>query len=139
MPRLLVDPALETIPDFESNNYVQMRQLLATAENVTQEQAIVILTGTWTRDIDAKKIAWAQQLEADALAQEAEDTAQRLARELELEAERAELLKKRPKMRDFVIGKKISNSIAPRPSTFALNKLENFEYVELWYFSPDGC
>ncbi|KAG0692844.1 hypothetical protein DFH29DRAFT_817049, partial [Suillus ampliporus] len=25
------------------------------------------------------------------------------------------------------------------PSQFAIHKLKSFEYVKLWYFSPDGC
>jgi hypothetical protein len=80
-----------------------------------------------------------QQLEDDMHIQNELEIAQRLAWEQEAEAERAELIKKHPKMRDFAVSKKISDSIALRLSTFALNKLENYEYVELWYFSPDGC
>lgn len=26
-----------------------------------------------------------------------------------------------------------------RPSAYALNKLELFDYIELWYFSTEGC
>ena len=29
--------------------------------------------------------------------------------------------------------------IAPCPSPFAINKLKSFEYVELSYFTPEGC
>jgi len=27
----------------------------------------------------------------------------------------------------------------PRPSAYVLNKLRNFEWVELFYFTPEGC
>ncbi|KAF8512612.1 hypothetical protein BU17DRAFT_53962, partial [Hysterangium stoloniferum] len=33
----------------------------------------------------------------------------------------------------------VDDFITPRPSTCTLNKLEAFEYVERWYFTPEGC
>jgi hypothetical protein len=128
------------MPTFATSDfYAHIRTTLATADNITEAAVVVILSDAWTRNNEANKTAWTQQLEDDAHAQEAAEDAERLAREQEAEAERAEVIKKRPKMRDFAVGKKISDSIAPRPSTFALNKLENYEYVELWYFCPEGC
>ena len=48
--------------------------------------------------------------------------------------------KKKPKLQPgFDKNKIVSNFITPRPAAFALNKLENFEFVELWYFTDEGC
>lgn len=33
----------------------------------------------------------------------------------------------------------VGDTLAPRPSQYATQKLNNFKYIELWYFSPDGC
>ncbi|KAG1720963.1 hypothetical protein EDB19DRAFT_1646766, partial [Suillus lakei] len=33
----------------------------------------------------------------------------------------------------------VGDSISPHPYQYAMQRLNNFEYVELWYFSPDGC
>ncbi|KAG2029019.1 hypothetical protein BDR03DRAFT_821871, partial [Suillus americanus] len=33
----------------------------------------------------------------------------------------------------------VGNYLTPRPAQYAIQKLTNFEYVELWYFSPEGC
>ncbi|KAF8814160.1 hypothetical protein BYT27DRAFT_7082828, partial [Phlegmacium glaucopus] len=55
------------------------------------------------------------------------------------EVERKELEKKKPKINDFDenwIGDEV---IMPRPSPFAINKLKNFDYVELSSFTPEGC
>ncbi|KAJ7587665.1 hypothetical protein C8J56DRAFT_786447, partial [Mycena floridula] len=26
-----------------------------------------------------------------------------------------------------------------RPSSYAIDKLEKYGYIELWYFTPEGC
>jgi hypothetical protein len=33
----------------------------------------------------------------------------------------------------------VGSHISPRPSPYAISKLEQFEYVELWYFTQEGC
>lgn len=50
-----------------------------------------------------------------------------------------ETLNKKPKMNDFDKNVMVSDFIAPRPWTYALRRLEKFDYVELWYFSQEGC
>jgi hypothetical protein len=56
-----------------------------------------------------------------------------------VEKERLDAKKKKPKMNGFSATTTISDAIAPRPSQYAIQKLDNFEYIELWYFSPKGC
>ena len=33
----------------------------------------------------------------------------------------------------------VGNYIAPRPVQYALRHIEDFEYIELWYLTPEGC
>ena len=42
-------------------------------------------------------------------------------------------------MKDFDDATTVGNYIAPRPAQYALRRIEEFEYVELWYFTPEGC
>lgn len=47
--------------------------------------------------------------------------------------------RKRPKIPDFDEGRMVSDHILPRPSQFAIGKLKSFNFVELWYFTDEGC
>ena len=42
-------------------------------------------------------------------------------------------------MSNFNENTMVGNFISPTPSTYALCWLETFEYVELWYFTQEGC
>jgi hypothetical protein len=42
-------------------------------------------------------------------------------------------------MNGFNATASVGDSITPHPSQYAIQKLNNFEYVEIWYFSPEGC
>lgn len=53
--------------------------------------------------------------------------------------ERAKGEKKKLKMKDFDVDTTMGNYIAPRPAQYALKRVEDFEYVKLWYFTPEGC
>ncbi|OJA17918.1 hypothetical protein AZE42_12011 [Rhizopogon vesiculosus] len=47
--------------------------------------------------------------------------------------------KKKPKMNGFSDKLSVGDFIALRPAQYALQKINNFESVELWYFSQEGC
>lgn len=55
------------------------------------------------------------------------------------EREHKETEKKKPKINDFNENEPPPSVIVPRPSRYALQKISNFEFVELWYFSREGC
>ena len=57
----------------------------------------------------------------------------------EEERERQEAEKKKLKMKDFNDNSAVADFIILQPTTYALNKLEAFKYVELWYFTQEGC
>jgi ATP/maltotriose-dependent transcriptional regulator MalT len=115
---------------------------------MTVEQAVQALNLSWNLNHDARIQAWDQQVAQDAVALEAQRQQQQQEAEaqaaqelLEQEAERAEAKKKKPKMRDFDEAATIGSFIAsgPRPAQYALCWIEEFEYVELWYLTPEGC
>ena len=145
MPRINQDPNVAEPPDFDSQEFRDNCAPLATAER-TVEDIINGLKATWTLVNDAKKVAWQLQVKAD---QEAENDALRALQEIEQaaaleqqrleEAERREKEKKKPKIKDFTADKPVGNVVTLRPSSYALTKLRDFEYIELHYFSTEGC
>ncbi|KIK90574.1 hypothetical protein PAXRUDRAFT_151585 [Paxillus rubicundulus Ve08.2h10] len=100
----------------------------------------------WTAEHDQRVTAWNERQHMEALlAEEAEEVCvaqEQAAQHLidnEAEREHAELEKKKPKMNNFNDETEVGNVIIPRPSQYAILKLKNFEFVELWYLSPEGC
>src|SRR5271156_2424146 len=94
---------------------------------------------------DARILAWNQQVADDAAA------AQQLVPEPQVpadpvpqaqpmpEEDRDDVEKKKPKMRDFDDATTVGNYIPPRPAQYALRRIEDFDYVELWYLTTEGC
>ena len=78
-------------------------------------------------------------MEAQRQQQQQEAEAQAAQELLEQEAERAEAEKKKPKMKDFDEAATVGSFIGPRPAQYALRRLEEFEYVKLWYLTSEGC
>ena len=143
--RILHDPHLEVVPDHAGPHYDALRNAL-TNNGMTPEEAIQALNDSWNLNHDARVQAWDLQVAEDEAALEAqrqvlqqEAEAQAVQEQLLQEAEKAEAEKKKPKMKDFDDAITISNFIAPRPAQYALRRIEEFEYVELWYFMPEGC
>lgn len=143
--RIHRDPRLEVLPNHAGPHYDNIRRLLI-GTGLTLEQAIQNLNDSWTQSREEQTQAWDRQV---AMENNAAEEAQRLLQEQEqvrlqqeqqnLENERLEAEKKKPKMNGFKAGTMISNYVAPRPSQYALKRLENFEYLELWYLTQEGC
>ena len=142
--RIIHDPHLELIPDHAGPHYNALREALV-QNGMTPEQAIQALDDSWTQNHAARIQAWDQQVENDAaaaaaLAQQGQQQEQQAPLEPPLQGEeRAEGEKKKPKMKDFDKATTVGNYIAPRPAQYALRRVEDFDYVELWYFTPEGC
>src|SRR5271156_3516503 len=94
---------------------------------------------------DARILAWNQQVADDAAAaqqqvpqqQMLEDPVPQAQPTPEADGDDAE--KKKPKMKDFDDATTVGNYIPPRPAQYALRRIEDFEYVELWYLTTEGC
>ncbi|KAF8813061.1 hypothetical protein BYT27DRAFT_7251289 [Phlegmacium glaucopus] len=146
MPPIVQDPNLEPIPNFNGPAYQPIIDLMVQAQQVTPLQAIEQLEAAHNTDQQARIEIWNEQVRQQ---QELEEQQIQLRREEEertreeeervAEAERKELEKKKPKINDFDENRTGDEVIMPRPSAFAINKLKNFDYVELSYFTPEGC
>jgi hypothetical protein len=146
MPRIVSDPNLQICPDFDSDDFLGIRESIAEAANITPDQAALNLAASWSAQNNTKIAAWVAQLEADELLEDAAALAAaqaEAAAQAQLEKEAADELreaeKKKPKMHTFDVTKSIGTNITQRPSAYALERLRKFEYVELWYFTPEGC
>jgi hypothetical protein len=135
--RILHDPHLEVMPDHAGPHYNVLRDALV-QNGMTVDLAIQALNDSWTQNHDARALAWDQQVADDALAAQMAAQAQQNAPQEPQDppqpAEGVEGEKKKLKMKDFDDALSVGNYIAPRPSQYALRRLEDFEYVELWYF-----
>lgn len=47
--------------------------------------------------------------------------------------------KKKPTFVDFDLDTPIDNQVPHTPSEYAVGRMEDIEYVELWYFTTEGC
>ncbi|KAJ7658629.1 hypothetical protein DFH06DRAFT_1407036 [Mycena polygramma] len=146
MSRLVIDPSLEVSPDFSSSTYQLIRTAITTADQIDEAAAIAKLSDAWNTDRDARQIAWDAQVQddadraAEAAAERAEEeAAAKEAAEAEAEAERKEAAKKKPKLPAFDAALTAPNFLQPRPSTFAKNKVAALDYIDLWYFTVEGC
>ncbi|KAF8893431.1 hypothetical protein BD779DRAFT_1467783 [Infundibulicybe gibba] len=145
MPRIN-DPTANKCPDFLSGPFLAIRTTVSAAQGITPEQVAITLSDAWEADQAIQVTAWDAQCQADReieneAHQAAEDEAQRLAQQEEREeaAEKRAKDKKKPKLAPYRDNVTIADEVEDRPSQFALHKLKAFEYVELWYFSSEGC
>src|SRR5277367_1993062 len=142
--RIMHNPHLEAIPDHTGPHYQVLRDALV-QNGMPMDQAIQVLDNAWTMDRDARILAWDQQVADDAevaqqqvLQQQAPEGPVPLAQPV-LEEDVADIEKKKPKMKDFDDATTVGNYIAPGPAQYALRSIEDFEYVELWYLTTEGC
>ncbi|KAG1784355.1 uncharacterized protein HD556DRAFT_1315152 [Suillus plorans] len=142
----MADPSLEVCPDFTGDLFAAIREDLVNATGSTHQAVADRLRNVWVVDHEARVLEWNHQRDEEAQeeaeierAQAAHEEEEHIAKEAEAEKDHLELEKKKPKMNSFNATATVGDAIAPRPSQYAIQKLNNFEYVELWYFSPEGC
>ena len=142
--RVIHDPHLEVIPDHNGPHYDALRNAL-TQNGMSAEEALQALDNSWNQNHDARILVWDAQVAADAelaaaQAQQPQPDDPPVALPIPQQGdERVEGEKKKLKMRDFDDATIVGNHIAPRPAQYALRRIEDFEYVELWYLTPEGC
>jgi len=145
LPRILADPNTAEPPDYTSASYTLVCDAVALAQNITAAEVAANLLVAWNTENDTKKAAWEQQLQddrnAEAVALQAQqdiidaETQQREAAEREEQKERE---KKRPKLNAMVPNRKMPTVIKHRPAQYTIRKLQDREYVELSYFTPES-
>ncbi|KAG6824810.1 hypothetical protein H0H87_010956 [Tephrocybe sp. NHM501043] len=121
-----------------------MRALMR-ATRMTDEEAVTSLQTAWVMQNDVEQERWEQEAEARAAAEAQEEQRRREEEQQQqtaptIDEEGAEQSRKaRSKLRAFNPNVRVGNALAPRPLSYAINKLANFEYCKLWYFSMEGC
>ncbi|KAG1730923.1 hypothetical protein EDB19DRAFT_1831897 [Suillus lakei] len=85
----------------------------------------------WRFERQERITLWEEQVEEDAHILRERLERERAEKEVEEQEEHREAEKKKPKINDFDAGSVVAN--------YAIQKIKNMEYVELWYLSPDGC
>ncbi|KAG0695760.1 hypothetical protein DFH29DRAFT_1083247 [Suillus ampliporus] len=131
MARIASDPSLDIQPDFSSPTFEALRIRIIRGTQTTHQEVAAELATVWQQDRDLRVADWARQVDEDIrLAADAAQAERELAEQDQ---------KKKPKINDFKSGTVVGDTLTPRPSQYAIHKLKSFEYVELWYFSPDGC
>jgi len=146
MAQIQQDPTNVPCPDFAGAANAAVRQILSNNGQINNNQVIKQLTTAWNQTHAQEVEAWNLQVQAD-LEEQAEvarladkdKMRHHEADECQKEDERKELEKKQPKINDFDESKIVADQIMPKPSQFTLRKLKSFSYVELWYFTDEGC
>ncbi|KAN0141841.1 hypothetical protein V8E53_000303, partial [Lactarius tabidus] len=150
MPRIVDDPNRAVCPSFEDPEWEFLRQSAVNAHQgdqpLTLAEAAQQMKDAWSRENQCKTAAWndqaqqdqVEQDELDRVARERED-ALRAQQEVDAEDLCKEAEKKKPKLNSWDPNCQVEKWIEARPAAYALNKLNNLEYVELDYFTPKGC
>ena len=145
MLRINQDPTNISCLDF-TGAYAAVRQIMSNNGQINNDQAIEQLTAAWNQTHAQEVDTWNQQVQANLAEQaeltrlaEEEDTRQQAEDEHQKEEEKEELEKKWLKINDFDESKIVADHVMPRPSQFAIGKLKSFNFVELWYFTDEGC
>ncbi|KAG1900535.1 uncharacterized protein F5891DRAFT_980130 [Suillus fuscotomentosus] len=138
MNRILTDLALEAQPNFEFPAYAAWLNAIITG-GLTREEALAQMAEGWKLERQERITLWIQQSEEDLRLQREQEEQERTAKEAEAAEELREAEKKKPKINDFDVEAVVADVLIPRPSQYALQKIKSMEYVELWYFSPEGC
>jgi len=141
MLRIDQDPTNVPCLDFAGAAYTAVRQIMSNNGQINNEQAIEQLTTAWNQTHTQEVKAWNQQVQADLEVQQEQI---RLAQEDETkehlkEDKSREQEKRKPKVNDFDKAKMVADHVMPCPSQFTIGKLKSFNFVELWYFTDEGC
>ncbi|OBZ67403.1 hypothetical protein A0H81_12751, partial [Grifola frondosa] len=137
MPRIRFDPENEVPPDFESEDYADVRAAFPVPANVV----VALLTG-WTSQHDKRKIAWALQVDEDRLAKKRpNDSSENCQRGTKRGRRRGGASTGRGS-KEEATGPSVRCLSSPtRPHTFApvaLCAQQDFQMPELWYFTPEA-
>jgi len=122
-------------PDYASADFQIIHDCLVLA-GLTNEEAIQTLDEAW----DRTAVVLQQERERQANKQ-AQSTLNDAAAREALAQQAAPAQPAAEEDDDDLINENmmVNNFIQDRPSSYALTKMKNKEYVELWYFTPEGC
>ena len=135
------NPSLDIPPDFLTAGYTLICQALIAqnqgGENeLDDEGAARQLLDAWEEDRQTRQAAW-DEAAAEEERERVEAEAERLQEEDE--ARKAEEKKRRFKFPTLILGTPPPKDSGFRPDEKAITRLENLEFVELWFFTFAGC
>ena len=145
MPCLLNRPTQAVCPNFEGPEWAFLQQCIIVShpeEIPSPQMRWPVRCDRHGRSNDARVTAWNTQLEKDCAEQDQHDRQLRelkatrrtpVAEEEEEERKVAEM--NQPRLKQFDPTPRVNEWVQPRPVAYALDKLNNFEYVELDYFT----
>ena len=139
MPRITQDPTGHACPNFASLTYAPVRLAMTTGGQLNDAGSAEQLVTAWNQAWDLQAQANVAEQEEQCILAEADEARLRADDERQKEEERKELEKKRLKINDFDNNKMVGDFVMPRPSQFAVSKLKSFSFIELWYFTKEGC
>jgi hypothetical protein len=137
-PRLQQNPHLAECPDFEDESFDNLVLAMVDPDR-TRDQAIDNLRTAWHTQNDRRKALWDAQVRADQELQDNADARNAAVEEPDQIDIEAGDNRKKPKLGAFAATASIGDVITLKPSTFAINKLKDMKYIELYCFSPAGC
>ena len=144
MPHLITDPNTIKCLDYDNQCYLPMRLQLVD-DNVTHEQAAIILRSIWDAQNTIEKQQWQAQLD--------DDESQDVERQGELEAELRRKEEESEKAKEEALQeemKKIKMKYTPIPkrgvpshppiilAISAVWKMDKCKYVPIWYYTKVG-
>ena len=155
------DPTQEIRPNFAAAAFNGVRLAMIGDEIRDNEQAIQRLNDAWEADHRRRVDDWLDRLEEQdeevqqprperqqdepdrevqpARREQQQDDRDRRPHNEENGGNQREGDQKKTQIGDFDESQAPPNVIAPRPSSYAIQKIKVYEYVELWYFSLEGC
>jgi len=136
--RIQLNPHLAECPDFGNGFHDNLIALLI-QPNKTREQVIEDFSNAWHVQNDSTKERWDAQVQADRDIENARNAQAADQGEPAQIVNDGDAIKRRPKLGAFAQKTSVGDEIAPQPSTFAINKLNDMKYVELYCFTPAGC
>jgi hypothetical protein len=150
MLRIIDDLTRAVCPSFEDPEWEFLRQSVVNAHQgdqpLTLVEAAQQMKDVWSRENQRKVVAWNNQVQADQAVQDEQDKiahkweeAQQAQHDKDAEELHKEAEKKKPKLNPFDPTRHVEKWIEARPASYALNKLNNLEYVKLDYFTTKGC
>ncbi len=150
MPRIIHDPNTDECPAYGDVEFEAVREMIIAGHRgqiaLTNEEAVEKLKTAWQRAQERKVDLWNEQVLQDQTAREEEERAEqelaiqrRQEKAKEEEDAKREAERKKPKINDFDLDMVVPGHITSRPSSYALNKIKNLQYVELDYFTVKGC
>ena len=132
------NPYLMDCPDFSDGTFVEFVESMVGPDR-TREQAIEGLKTAWHAQNLRNRELWDAQLLAEQIRQNEPNGQNAAVEEQPQLANDAANARKKPKLGAFAATASIGNEISLKPSTFAINKLREMKYIELYCFSPAGC